>query len=184
MDIICKAPWRIVWLRECRKNATFQAFGKKAAFGNILPIFIPVILNFELVQQLLISKVKSIGLDHFLKWQKMVQMSIFPGLIALEVVWQRSHAQRYDMQRRPRDSHINNLPRCLIVCDTWYYLMELMLIKYYFVSLSLKHACIELMISCVIIWFENPNLKTFWFDLYITEGYNKHHKMHHTITKY
>ena len=58
-------------LQEPRTLGFWGFWGEKATIGNILPIFNPVILNFELFQSsATLSKMKSIGLDDFLKWQK------------------------------------------------------------------------------------------------------------------
>ena len=61
--------------QERHRNAAgtlqYGAFQKKAAIGRISQIFNPVILNFELFHcSATSSKLKSICLDNFLKWQK------------------------------------------------------------------------------------------------------------------
>ena len=54
-----------------QERPTSDFFGEKAAIGNILPIFNPANLNLELlICSATVSKLKSIGIDNFLKWQK------------------------------------------------------------------------------------------------------------------
>ena len=66
------------------QETALQAFGKKATIGNILPIFNPGIVNFELFHCLsTLSKLKSIDLDNFLNG-KMVQMCISLDFLPLK----------------------------------------------------------------------------------------------------
>ena len=74
------SPALIVWgaladclLREHRRNAALQAFGKQAAIDHILPIFnLENFLNFEVCHcSATLSKLKSVDLDNFVKLKKL-----------------------------------------------------------------------------------------------------------------
>ena len=107
----------------CKMFATgtphFQPLDKKAATGHILPIINLVILNFELFHcSATLSKLKSIGLDNFLKqhkwWEWVFSCS---GFIDLEVVWQRRPSTKAWHAAWPWESHVKQSAKAPKLCD-------------------------------------------------------------------
>ena len=104
------------------KNATIWAI------GHILPIFSLVILTFQLFHcSAAVSRLKSIiiGLDNFLKWQRMVRMGIFMDFLPLKLCGKEGQPHRPNMRRGRWNLASNNLPRHFKVDSsltlTWVY---------------------------------------------------------------
>ena len=107
---VCKAPCQVV----CCGNTTLWAFEKSPPF---LPIFTPVILNFELFHcSTTLSK-----LSLMIFWNgKNGANEYFPGFVALEVVWQRRPSTKARNVAWLQESHVKQLPKIahFILWDT------------------------------------------------------------------